>query len=242
MTSGRADLLYVTQVAPYEAGPYGAAGGERRPAGVHGVLAQSATAVAELAGLHGLTARTVEDVTELSDDDITAARVMALFTIGETPWSAAQQQLIAGQVRAGALGILGFHAATDSSYGWPEYGALLGARFDGHPWTQEFTVEVRDREHPATAGLDASFHWRDEVYLFRDLRADARVLLAAREEDLDMSAPAARRPPIGFPLAWCHEEGQGRCFYTALGHFPAAWESPMLLNSLAGALGWVLGH
>jgi hypothetical protein len=45
-------LLYVTQVAPYESGP----------AGVHGVLDQSATAMAQLADVAGLAFRRVTDV------------------------------------------------------------------------------------------------------------------------------------------------------------------------------------
>ena len=229
-------LLYVTQVAPY-----GVEGEERRPAGVHGTLGQSAEAVAELASLAGLTSRTVEDVGQLGADELSAARVLGLFTIGETPWSAAQRRAVVEAVRAGSMGIFAVHAATDSSYGWPDFGALVGARFDGHPWTQDFTVEVPDPTHPAVAGLGESFAWRDEVYLFRDLRPDATVLLRARQADLDLSVPGGRRPPIGFPLAWCHTEGRGRCFYSALGHFPGAWEAPFYLRALAGALSWVAG-
>ena len=33
-------------------------------------------------------------------------------------------------------------------------------------------------------------------------------------------------PDCGFPLAWSVEEGAARTFYTALGHFPGAWERP----------------
>src|SRR5262249_18291460 len=130
---------------------------------------------------------------------------------------------------------------TDSCYGWGDYGVLVGARFDGHPWTQSFTAEVLDPSHPACAHLGTSWPWHDEVYQFRDLRPDARVLLRVPDDQLDLDAPGARRPSFGYPLAWCFEEGAGRVLSTSLGHFPAAWESPTYLRHLEGGLAWVLG-
>jgi type 1 glutamine amidotransferase len=223
-------LLFVTQVAPYRDGP----------AGVHGVLDQAAVGVAQVAEMHGLSPRRVDDVRELSADDVRTARVLALFTIGETPWSTEQRAAISEQVRRGAQAIVSIHSATDSCYTWDEYGALVGARFDGHPWTQTFTADVCDPSHPACAHLGDSWTWRDEVYQFRDLRPDADVLLRVRDGELDLSAPGARPPTFGYPLAWCFTEGAGRVFSTSLGHFPAAWESPPYLQHLAGGLEWAL--
>jgi uncharacterized protein len=225
------ELLFVTQVAPYAHGP----------AGVHGVLDQAAVGVAQVAELHGLTTRQVPDVRSLEADVLLQARVLALFTIGETPWSAEQRRAIVERLRAGELAVVAIHSATDSCYGWEEYGAIVGARFDGHPWTQDVELEVVDRAHPATRHLGASWRWHDEVYRFRDLRPDARVLLRVPETQLDLAATGATAPSFGFPLAWCFEEGRGRVASTSLGHFPSAWESPQYLQHLSGSLGWVLG-
>jgi type 1 glutamine amidotransferase len=220
-------LLHVTQVAPYLDGP----------AGVHGVLGQSATALAELAETRGMRFEQTSDVRTLDPAVLERARVLALFTIGETPWSESQQTTILDAVRSGRTSVLALHSATDSCHGWDEYGLLVGARFDGHPWTQSFGVEVVDRSHPAVAHLGPVVNWHDEVYTFRDLRPDARVLLRARADDLDSEV----EPVSGeYPLAWCFEEGAGRVFYSALGHFPLAWETPDHLRYLDGGLGWVL--
>jgi type 1 glutamine amidotransferase len=51
-----------------------------------------------------------------------------------------------------------------------------------------------------------------------------------------------RSPAFGSPLSWCFDEGAGRVFSTALGHFPAAWESPEFLRFVAGGLAWALGE
>ncbi len=72
------ELLFITQAAPYASGP----------SGVHGVLGQAERAVAQLAGMHGLAATSVSDVRRLDHSALRDARVLALFTIGETPWTA----------------------------------------------------------------------------------------------------------------------------------------------------------
>jgi type 1 glutamine amidotransferase len=223
------NMLIVTQVAPYADGP----------AGVHGVLGQATAALAQLAEMADLRPVVVDDVRDLSPHQLASAGVLALFTIGETPFSTSQQEAALGAWRAGGLGVLGVHSATDACHTWPAYGSVIGARFDGHPWTQEFAIDVVDREHPATAHLDAQWQWRDEIYLFRDLRPDARVLLRLAADQVDLTVPGGRVPDGGFPLAWCHTEEQGRTFYTALGHFPGAWETPAYLRHLAGGLAWL---
>ena len=225
-------LLFVTQVAPYRDGP----------AGVHGVLDQAAVAVAQVAELHGLEARRIVDVRALEPHAIADARAVVLFTIGETPWSAAQRHDLLEGVRSGRLALVAVHSATDSCYGWDDYGKVVGARFDGHPWTQTVTLDVLEPEHPATRHLGGEWSWLDEVYQFRDLRADARVLLRVRDGELDFTATGAKQPPYGFPLSWCFGEGGGRVFSTSLGHFPGAWESPAYLRHLAGGLAWALGE
>jgi type 1 glutamine amidotransferase len=222
-------MLIVTQVAPYADGP----------AGVHGVLGQAATALAQLAEHAGLSPVVVDDVRDLTPLQLQAGGVLALFTIGETPFTAAQRAAVVESWHAGRLRILGVHSATDACYRWPDYGSLIGARFDGHPWTQEFAIDVVDPGHPATAHLGPTWQWRDEIYLFRALHPRARVLLRLADGQVDLSAPGGRVPESGFPLAWCHGDEDGRTFYTALGHFPQAWESTVFLRHLAGGLAWL---
>ena len=223
-------MLIVTQVAPYTDGP----------AGVHGTLTQATTALSELADLAGLSPTSVPDVRNVSPSELGAARVLALFTIGETPWSDDHKTAVYDAWRAGGLRVLGVHSASDASHTWPEYESMVGARFDGHPWTQNFAIDVVDHQHPATAHLGEQWDWHDEVYLFRELRPDAQVLLRLGEDQVDLSVPEGRVPACGFPLAWCIDDGDARSFYTALGHFHLAWELPVYLRHLDGGLAWLL--
>lgn len=228
-------MRIITQVAPYSDGP----------AGVHGVLVQAATALCELAEWADLVPVPVADVRGLSPEDLAAPGVLALFTIGETPFTPDQQRAVVHAWRDGQLKVLGVHSATDACHTWPEYGEIVGARFDGHPWTQDFTIDVLGGEHPATAHLGGTWDWHDEIYLFRELRPSATVLLRLADDQVDLSVKGGRVPECGFPLAWCiGQEGRGgavrgRTFYSALGHFPGAWETPAYLRHLAGGLAWL---
>ena len=99
-----AELLFVTQVAPYSDGP----------AGFHGVLHQASTALAQIAEIQSLSPSRVDDVRAVSDSTLTAARALALFTIGETPWSAPQRALILERLRHGDLVVLAWSLARAS--------------------------------------------------------------------------------------------------------------------------------
>ena len=187
-------MLIVTQVAPYADGP----------AGVHGVLGQAATALQELATMHGLDPTVVTDVGDVSPDRLgRRPRPRAVHHRRDAVVPRAEGSHPHVLASTGSLRILGVHSATDANHPWPEYGAMLGARFDGHPWTQDFAIDVIDDTHPATAHLAAQsqspWHWRDEVYLFADLRPDAHVLLRLAEDQVDLSAPGRPRPRLRLP-------------------------------------------
>jgi type 1 glutamine amidotransferase len=226
------EVLVVTQCAPYV----------DRMAGVHGSRGQAVSAFAEIAGVRGWGVRRVESVADLTADDIAAARVLALFTIGETPWSAGQRAQLLERVRAGELAVVGVHSATDANHEWPEYGALIGGRFAGHPVSASLPMTVVDRAHPSTRHLGDTWALHDEFYLFADMRPDAHVLLRVEDPAAADLAPSTPRPAAGYPMAWCHTEGAGRVFYTALGHFPLAWEHPDYVQHVAGGLAWAVGE
>jgi Trehalose utilisation len=129
------DLLYVSDVSPYRAGRDAPA-----MAGVHQSLGSAATALEEIAGLCGLGFRHARQVRDIGLEDLERARLLALFTIGETPWSQDQRDVIERRASSGALGIVGLHSATDAAYQWPAMGSLLGGRFNGHPITGDLPM------------------------------------------------------------------------------------------------------
>jgi type 1 glutamine amidotransferase len=181
--------------------------------------------------------------TLVATDDVSAVNASSLSTIdvlffamtsGELPFTVEQKEAILAFVSRGG-GFIGTHSATDTSYGWPEYGALVGAYFRDHPWTQQGTVIVEDRTHPTTSMLGDRFSIQEEFYTFRENpRPRVQVLLR-----LDAASVGASGD---YPLAWVQSYGNGRAYYNALGHFPATWTNQDFQREIAAAIQWTAGR
>ncbi len=153
------------------------------------------------------------------------------LTSGELPLSADQRSAILAFVSGGG-GFIGAHSATDTLYGWPEYGDMIGAYFREHPWTQEGSVVVEDPSHPAASGIGDRFAITEEFYTFRENpRTRSHVLLR-----LDAASVSASGD---YPLAWTRTLGGGRVYYNALGHFSSTWLDARFQGQLRGAIRWV---
>jgi uncharacterized protein len=224
------DFVFVTDVSPYRD-----AAGEASLAGAHHSLPSAVTTAAQIAQLHGLSFRHVTQVRDLTVSDLNRAQLLMLFTIGETGWPDEQRSVIEHRVRRGGLGFVGMHSASDSAYSWPAHGEFIGARFAGHPVTGTLPVLVLDNAHPATRHLPRRWHFNEEFYLFSDLAEDRRDLLGI---EFGHSHDSTRGQIL--PLAWCIERGPMRTFYTALGHFGAAYENVDFVRHLGGGVSWVL--
>ena len=224
------EFIFVTEVSPYRD-----VAGASSLAGAHHSLPSAVITAAQIAQLHGLSFRHVAGVTDLAVPDLAQARLLMLFTIGETRWSGEQRSVIEHRVRHGDLGFVGLHSASDSAYSWPAYGEFIGARFAGHPVTGILPVQVLDHDHPATRHLPAQWHFNEELYLFSDLAGDRHDLLG-----VEFGPSQDGTGGHVLPLAWCIERGPMRAFYTALGHFGAAYENVDFVRHLGGGVTWVL--
>ena len=171
-----------------------------------------------------------------------------LNTSGELPLDTRQRAAMVDFVKFGG-GFVGTHSATDTLYGWQQYGDLIGGYFREHPWSQRVRLRVEDDTHPATTPdlLPRSWEIEDEIYVFRSsvrARPDVRVLASLDTSSVDTSDIAA---PDGaeagdFPLIWCAQYGAGRVFYNALGHLDAVWEDPRFSAHLRAAILWAGGR
>ena len=141
-------------------------------------------------------------------------------------------------VRSGR-GFLGIHSATDTFYAWPDYLDLVGGYFNGHPWHQAVTIEVADPSDPLVAFLGNSLKVEDEIYQIRDFDdRGSRVLLRLDPSSVDLGKTGVHRRSYGWPLAWKRSYGEGRVFYTALGHEASVWRDARYQQILTNAILW----
>jgi hypothetical protein len=166
--------------------------------------------------------------------------VVILATSGDLGWSDEQKAAFLQAARSG-MGIVGVHNATTTYGEWPEFVELIGGRFIGHPWCEEFRVRVEDKAHPAVAMLGDSFRVTDEIYVMEDWdRSKTHVLMSLENDSVDIEkGPRADRD---YALGWCHPYGKGRVIYTAFGHFPELWEEQWFMDHLLGCIRWAAGR
>ncbi len=148
------------------------------------------------------------------------AGIVLLSTTGDFLDGEEQASLVEFIESGGRL--LAVHAAADAEYDWPQYRALIGAAFARHPATQPAEIVVAT-DHPATAGLPTRFTRTDEWYDFQalpDASGDRVVLLRVDEATYEGGGMGALHP-----VAWVHSAGDGRVFYTAMGHTAASYEA-----------------
>ena len=162
----------------------------------------------------------------------------------EKPIFAARQKALEAFVRAGK-GLVGIHNATAAGLDWPEYNVILGGTHFGHAWWAHQTVplKVEDPGSPLCAALAGKgLEVKDDIYYFADpySRENVHVLLSV---DTAKAPPSMTddRPDGDYPVSWIKPYGQGRVFYTSLGHqaetFQNAWFLRHLLDGIQYAVG-----
>lgn len=159
--------------------------------------------------------------------------VIFLSTTGDV-LNSTQQTAFESYINGGG-GYLGVHAAADTEYTWPFYGTVVGALFQSHPAQQNATITVEDRSHAATSTLPATLTRFDEWYNYRtNPRTTAHVIMSLNESSYSGGTMGGDHP-----ITWCKTVGNGRSFYTGLGHTQASYAEPNFRALLLGGLRYV---
>jgi len=181
------------------------------------------------------------DASILTTDILKRYDAVVFYTTGELPMNADQRTTFLQFIRNGG-GFVGIHSATDTFYDWPEYGELIGGYFDNHPWREEVSVRVEDNTHPATRHLAERFQINDEIYQFKKWSRDrVNVLMSLDTQSVDTTKDSVHRNDNDFALTWSHSYGEGRVFYTALGHEEAVWQDDRFQRLIVNGIVWAIG-
>jgi hypothetical protein len=159
-------------------------------------------------------------------------------------WPAALQQGLEKRLKEGKLHLVIVHAANNSFSKWQEYNRMIGmgwrgkefgARLTldengkpvrvpkgkgpgaGHGAQHAFLVTIRDREHPITKGMPASWlHAQDELYQGMRGPVENVHLLATAFADKKKGGKTSSNEHE--PMIWTVTYGKGRVFHTPMGH------------------------
>jgi uncharacterized protein len=147
---------------------------------------------------------------------------------------------------------VGMHSCSDTFHGWPAFLKMLGGEFQTHGAQVGVECLNQDPKHPSTATLGPS--WKisqEEIYLIKNHDSKECQELLMLDKHPNNPGQAGQ-----FPISWCKQYGQGKVFYTSLGHREDIWDdetpadykranSPEISRTyqqhILGGIRWALG-
>jgi type 1 glutamine amidotransferase len=200
----------------------------------HDSITDGIAAIQELGAAHGFQVTATENPAYFHPDSLAQFAVVVFLNTSGDVLDTLQQEAFQAYIEGGG-GYVGVHAASDTEYEWPWYGQLVGAYFESHPHIQEAVVRIVDRTHPSTQHLPEAWVRTDEWYNFH---ANPRLHNVHVLAVLDETSYEGGKMGEDHPIAWHHTIGQGRAWYTAMGHTPESYAEPLFRQHLLGGILW----
>lgn len=204
-------------------------------------IAAAKAVLVDLVGKQGRDVFETENAAVMNTADLARFSTVVLNSTSGNIFTDAQRAAFKAWVEAGGGVVMLHGAGGDPEYDWNWYQeTLLGARFIGHTGRpkqfQPATIEVRDRDTPATAKLPEKWLRTEEWYSF-DRVPNSRILATLDETSYE---PFPERTRMGavHPLVWTHCVGRGRVFFSALGHKAETYAEPLHQQMIDGAIRW----
>ena len=201
----------------------------------HASIPTGIKAIIKLGEENNFDVDTTIDAAKFTYDNLKRyASVIFLSTTGNV-LNDTQQAAFEKYIRGGG-GFVGIHAATDTEYGWPWYGDLVGAYFKSHPAQQSAMFNVVDRNFIATKHLPAQWQRFDELYNFKYIAKGLHTLIT-----IDEKSYKGGENGDFHPMSWYHAYDGGRAFYTELGHTDESYADPLYLKHILGGIQYAMG-
>jgi uncharacterized protein len=165
----------------------------------------------------------------------------------EWRWGDKTNEALLDFVRSGK-GLVIYHFSVAAFDGWTEYEKMCAGNWrpnnGHHSAAHDFTVDVKDPDHPIMRGLKSSFPQpHDELYAnLRWQPADQYHVLATAWDAHALYQGKARQPIPGDgihqPMLWIVDYGKGRVFTTVLGHDVPAVQTPAFVTTFIRGAEW----
>jgi len=116
------------------------------------------------------------------------------------------------------------------------YIAMIGGEFIMHGAQQKSRMISANGKFPGMSAVTEDFGPLEEWYSLKDFAPNLRVLLV--QDTSSMKGNMYQRAP--YPATWARMYGQGRVFYTSMGHREDIWTNPVFQDVLMGGIHWAL--
>lgn len=157
--------------------------------------------------------------------------IIQTWTMGTI--EAKQEKALLDAVKSG-VGLAGWHGGLGDSFrNNTEYQFMVGGQWVAHPGgVIDYRVNIVDHKDPVTKGL-SDFDMHSEQYY---VQVDPNVKVLATTTFSDKAASWIGGNVI--PVAWKKMYGNGRVFYSSLGHVAADYKVPQVIEIQKRGIYW----
>ncbi|RUL87788.1 ThuA domain-containing protein [Tautonia sociabilis] len=242
----RKKVLFFTKSAGFQHSVITRAGDE---------LAHAETILIEIGKEHGFDVTASKDGRLFQPDRLDEWDAFVFYTTGDLtqpgtdtmpPMSPEGRDALLEAIRSGRKGFVGIHCATDTFHSPPGEGPtpyieMIGGEFISHGPQQVARLRVVDEGFPGAGAFGSEFEINDEWYAFRNMSDQIHAIMVQLTEGMRSGrANDYERPD--YPNTWVKRFGDGRVFYTSMGHREDVWTNPKYQGLLIGGLNVVTGR
>lgn len=205
----------------------------------------------DLGKQHGFEVTATKDGSIFTPEKLAEFDAIAFYTTGNLlegggdgtpPMPAGGKEALLKFIEDGK-GFMGMHCASDTFHGGENENAdpyikMLGGEFDGHGGQQNSKIRAVPGFGPLAEVGD--FEVVEEWYVFRNIAPDMQVLLVQETDSMQEDMYKKDRKP--YPMTWARKQGNGKVFYTSMGHRDDVWTNEIYHKILLGGLSWIVGN
>ena len=167
------------------------------------------------------------DVEKLKELDL----IVPEWTMGEISreqWAGLSEAVSSG------LGIAGVHGGMGDAFRQnTDYQFMVGGQWVAHPGGYiEYEVNISKPEDPIVAGLSDFAMNSEQYYMHVDPSNEVLATTEVKVEHCDWI------PQCTMPAVWKRMWGDGKVFYTSLGHVAKDFEVPEVLEIMKRGIAW----
>ncbi len=201
----------------------------------HASITNGIAAIRKLGAENNFHVVATEDSAAFTSQNLARYKAVVFLHTSGDPLNDVQQETFKNYLLQGG-GLAGIHAAIAGKVAtegaWPWYVESFCTEFANHKAIEQATVHVEDRSTVSTAHLPEKWSRTDEWYNFTaSPRGKVHVLASLDEKSFHGGTMGNDHP-----IAWCRKIGQGRLWYTALGHTEASYTEPEFMQHLLGGI------
>jgi uncharacterized protein len=140
---------------------------------------------------------------------------------------------LSAAVRSG-VGLAGYHGGMGDSFRLePEYQFMVGGQWVAHPGNViEYTVNITKPDDPIMRGIGDFVYRSEQYYMHVDPMNEVLATTTFSGEHCSWIRGAV------MPVVWKRRHGEGRVFYSSLGHVASEFKVPEMATIFRRGMNW----